>query len=114
MTLPEIGSPQAGTYQMRLVKNGPWVGVLIEFAQPPDPENPAERLDRSLRWMAWVDGRPREVMDIWPWCCGRPISLAEYRFLLARADHAEKYEPDSPFADPRRAVDLMTVKPPTF
>lgn len=115
MTDPvRIDIPQAGLYQVRLFKGAVFVAVRIWYGAPPDPDNPGELLDRSHRWMAERDGQPIDVFRVWPDCSNKRITEAEYRFLLARADHAEKYEPDSPFADPRRPVDLMKTKPPVF
>lgn len=111
---PQIDKPQEGYYQTKLVKGGPFVAVKIWHGPPPDPEDPEHLLDRSPRWQCLVDGKEADPFEVWPRVLGRQIPESEYRFLLARRLHAEAHEPDSPFAKPRRRVDLLTAPPPKF
>lgn len=114
MTEPvRIDIPIAGLYQTRLIRGGPWVAVRIWWGFPAELSED-ETVDRRPAWNAERDGKPVGIDQVWPNCSDKKILEPEYRFLLARADHASRYDPDSPFADPRRPVDLMKAKPPTF
>ena len=106
-TMPhQIDKPVAGVYKTKLVRGGVWVPVRFEFGPPPDPENPAQRLDRSHRWLAWIADDPADPYELWPWCCGRPIDEAEYRYLMALSRHAKAHAPELPEADPTKPIDF--------
>lgn len=104
--------PESGCYAVKLVKGGPEVAAKI-----------------------WHDKRPEEGVDIWwattdggqsaethsdpqlnetvqqIWLFGRKIDDLEYDFMLARAAHARQHEPNSPWANPRKPMDLRTIPP---
>lgn len=63
------GDPQAGFYRRRLVKNGPFVPVAIWH----DGE----------KWVALVNGRPANAIDIWTWVCQEPITKESYDRVTA-------------------------------
>lgn len=109
-------SPVAGFYRTKLVKGGPWVPVRIWYGPPLDPET-GEELDRSPRWQALVNGEevdgPNEVEWVWVWCSNKGITEAEYRYMLAKKEHAEKFAPELPEASPREKIDLNKL-PPLF
>jgi hypothetical protein len=108
-----IDIPIAGFYQTRLIKGGPWVAVRIWWGFPSEL-TPEETVDRLPAWNAERDGKPVGILEVWPHVSGRPIPESEYKFLLARAAHASRYLPDSPFAQPRRRVDMNKAPPPIF
>ncbi len=120
---PIAAWPQiAGTYAMTLVRHGPLVPVRIWFG-------PAiidgEEQDRAPDWHCEIDGRAdrwerdddtgyrcRVALEIdraWPFCAKRPISEAEYRYMVAHAGWARDHAPDHPKAQPRQAVDFNTL-----
>jgi len=112
-----VGHPEPGTYRTRLIKHGPWVPVRIfracactiggEILHDWSP-----RCDRYPPIRALVDGQEWWApLDIWNRC--RPISEAEYRYLVAVAEHARDHDPGAPEAKPRRAVNLGEM-PPIF
>lgn len=101
-------APVTGFYRMRMRANSHYVGVRIWFGQPLDPVT-GERLDRSLRWQAEVNGRYMELDRVWPACATDPIEQAEYEHLKGLQDWASDHAPQSALADPRRPLDLLTA-----
>lgn len=79
-----------------------------------------ETLDRSPLWSAEVNGELiAEPSPDWVaagvdriWSSGRVIDLAEYRYLTARRDHAVRYEPSLPEANPRQPIDHLRTPTP--
>lgn len=122
--LPLIGTPKAGYYGCRLSKHAVEVAVRIWFGSPIFD---GEELDRSPRWCCEVDGETTriehdndgnpighvlfDVFEYWPICCGTPISEKEYRHRLRRRAWALEHDPDHPAANPRRPIDVRTMKP---
>lgn len=105
-----VDQPQEGYYKTRLVKGGVWCPVRIWYGQPLDPVT-GELLDRSPRWQALRNGEEYDAASVWNWCCGNPISEADYNHMMAVKEWAEKHAPDEPEANPRRAIDLRTAAP---
>jgi hypothetical protein len=92
---------------MRLRSGGVMVGVRVWFGLPLDPET-LDELDRAPRWNALINGAWANLDQAWPRCAGEPIDAREYGFLLARVDWAAEHVPDSPIADPTKAVDPLS------
>lgn len=124
-------APVAGLYQW--VRTGrPPQPVAIGYGSPIDPDTPAPidprtapRLDRSPRWQMLVSGRlvaffedeKQDVYDplwddVWPYCRDHKIGWEEYLYLVAAIDHAQRFDPDSPFARPGRRINLDTASMP--
>lgn len=111
-----IDQPVPGFYAMSLVRGGPLVPVRIWFGLP---ILDGEELDRSPRWCCEIDRRTdraadgvRELLDFdraWPWCARKPITEADYLFMVSHADWATEHQPDHPKASPRTAVDFNTL-----
>src|SRR5690606_3204433 len=101
---PTGDDPVAGTYRMRQVKGGVWVGVRIWFGPPADPDRPYHLLDRSWRWQACMNGRRCPVERAWPRCVAEPFSFGQYRYLLADRRWAANHAPGLPEAAPGQAV----------
>jgi hypothetical protein len=116
----------AGTYRVRLIRNGIHVGVRFWFGQPRLDDG--EELDRSPRWCVEVDGkttRPikdaegndtgvRELLDpfeVWPYACGNHITSAEFAFLARRREWALAHDETHPAAQPSRAIDIRKLQP---
>lgn len=96
--------PQCGWYKRKLVKGGVFVPARIWMVQPVDFETGELTSDEFLQ--AEVNGNFADPEDCWSWVCGNPISEAEFRYLTARIEHAVRHEPEDPFADARKPVDL--------
>ena len=94
-----------GFYRFQFVKGAPTVGACIGqdengwsvvvdgCAYPPHP-------DPALAQM---------LLDVW--AHGRPCSEADYRYLVAVADHAKVHDTEAPQAKPRERYDPLTAKP---
>lgn len=114
----DIARPEPGMFKLRLVKGGPWVPALIKRAVARDPLT-GEKLDRSPLWSTYINGRlladpspdpgRARVDDVW--LSGRPISVAEYKFLRRQLMFDRYFAPAA--ADPRRPIDVRAI-PPIF
>lgn len=112
MNAQDVSTPRAGYFRHRLSSGSVAVGVRIYFDQPIDPVT-GERLDRSWRWQADVNGEPFADFDrIWPGCTGEPISEAEYRTYCQRQAWAREHVPDSAYAMPGKRHDPLSTKEP--
>lgn len=108
-----IDQPVAGFYLLRLSRNAVRVAVEIEYGPPIDPVT-GERLDRSWRWLCFINGEPYPYFDrVWPACAGNPISESLYRRYCRRLEWAEQNAPDSAYAKPGAKIDLLSTKTPT-
>lgn len=101
MTNLVVDRPVAGFYRMRLAAGGPWVPVSIE---PYGSEFSA--------LVAIVGDDRADLFNTWNWCCGQPISKAEYKYMIAARDWEAQYDPASPLANPRRRIDIGSLPPP--
>lgn len=106
-----VGEPVAGHWRRRLVKGGPWVGVITYYACPMDPES-GEPMQRSRPLLCQVDGEQAEAIDQWSWIAGQPITPKEYAYLRALGNYAFQFEPNHPAAKPRQPIDLLTAPLP--
>ena len=88
-----------GFYRVKLVKGGPWVAVRIWLGEPRDPVT-GDLLDRSPRHQAVRNAIECDVWQVWPNCCGEPISEEEYHKLLA-----------NPPIDPLIPINLNAMSP---
>jgi hypothetical protein len=104
-----IWPPEAGTFALRLVKNGWRVPARIV-------------LDDDDRWYAEIDGAPfaahpdpvhAPMVDV-IWHGGIRIDEQTYQWLLAVKAHAQAHEPDHPALHPRKAIDPRLLKPLHF
>lgn len=98
--------PQCGWYKRKLVKDGVFVPARIWMVQPIDLETGELVSDEFLQ--AEVNGAYADPMDCWSWICANPIREQEFHYLTARIEHALRHEPEDPFADPRKPIDLNT------
>lgn len=107
----QIDRPEPGLWAVRLRRGAVEVAARIFWCghEPGDPDNELERpfLD------AEINGDRVPPDEVWH-RRGRVISPAEYRFLIADRTWARDHAPEDPAANPLQAVDLLTVKPPTF
>ena len=110
-----IGQPRPGFYRTRLMRNALHVGVMIWHGRPVID---GRQQDRAPRWCAAVDGRTcndagelLDVLEIWPFCSGEPISHREFAFMKRRARWARKHAPEHPAANPRQPIDRRKLPP---
>lgn len=93
------GHPQTGFYRRRLVKNGPFVPVAIWHD--------------GNDWIALVNGRPANAVDIWTWVCQAPITKEAYDRVAAGGawDDASEFAPLAPpdgrNADPENELEAL-------
>lgn len=99
------------------------VPVRVWYGQPSED---GVELDRSPRWQVQVaftlldDDEPvragglniENLSDIWPACARQPISEAEWRYRLDRAEWARAYDENDAFADLGARIDPMTCSLP--
>jgi hypothetical protein len=93
--------PQAGWWQIRLVKRGPWVPVRIWLEQ--EIGECGELLSPEVL-KCTVDGAEKDPREVWQWCCTRPIEEHHFRYLTALRAWQRVNEPDR--WDPYKAVDM--------
>ncbi len=108
-----VDEPKAGFYRHRLGRGTVAVGVELRFGPPLDPVT-GEELDRSWRWMAFVNGEPFDFERVYPACMRSPISTDEYKRLCARKAWAKEQAPESAYATGRRINRLDPNHPLPF
>jgi len=111
VNMTSIARPEAGFFQMSLVKGGQKVGIRIWYGQPLEPDT-REVMDRSLSWNAECNGRHIDFDRVWPQCVGDPISEDDYRYYAEGTAWAIEHEPDDPRANPGRRTDWLTAPEP--
>lgn len=97
-------TPRPGCYLLRLVRKGPWVAAEITRGEG--------------GWRCMLD-------NVWqgpshdPWSLpnmekihwgGRETTPSEAAYRAALSKHAKTHEPDSPEANPRRPIDINTLR----
>ncbi len=107
----DVTTPVAGHYRFRLRSGAVRGGVRLHYGPPLDPVT-GEVLDRSWRWMAEFNGEFIDFERVWPACAGAPITAHEYRQYVDRSAWAKTHAPDSAYADPRRAIDPLSLSNP--
>lgn len=104
---PDI--PEAGCYRIKQGKETVPSVVRIWLGPPVDPATGEEVPERGERWQAAINGEAVPLDRVWPGCARSPISQAEHDRLLAEL---LTMDPESPFYDPRKSVDLLTAQLP--
>jgi len=108
----DVSTPVAGFFRLRMSRSSVAVGVEIRFGPPLDPVT-GEEMDRSWRWLAFVNGEPFADFDrIWPQCAATPITEQECRRYCTRQDWARKHAPDSAYAEAGRKLDPLSLQNP--
>jgi hypothetical protein len=89
---------------VKLVKNGPRCAAKVEY--------------RDGLWYSTLNGEPcGDPVDdenaaggfIQGWRSVLHVAEEEYNYLLARYLHAKQFEPESPFANPDKAIRLTAL-----
>lgn len=100
-------TPIEGYYRGYLARGGFPVGIRIWYGAPLDPLT-GEEMDRGWRWQATANGALIDLERVWPRFADNCIDQAEHDHLCRVQRWAETHAPDSPQANPTRAVDLLT------
>ncbi len=103
--------PIEGHYRMRLRIGAVFSAVRIWFGPPLDPET-GEEMDRGYRWQATVNGDLVDLERVWPRCAADGITKDEHDYLLSLKRWGEEHDPDGPFANPHKPVDLLKAPLP--
>lgn len=111
MTPAPVDTPVAGYYRMPLRMGSHPVGICIWFGQPREPWT-GEIMDRAPRWQATANGEYIDLDRVWPKCLKDPIDKAEHDRLAALQAWGQRHAPDSPQANPRSRIDLLTAPLP--
>jgi hypothetical protein len=98
----DIADPKAGFYKRRLIKNGPWVTVLIRVE---GGEQVAEVDGETHR----ANGEPFNAWDMG--ATSWPIDEPEYRYLVRMREWVNKHAPHMPQARPREPINLSDLPP---
>lgn len=104
--------PEPGFYRLRLRKGAMFSAVRIWSGPPIDPATGEEVPERGVRLQASINAEPVPLERVWPQCAKNPITEAEHDHILRTQDWGRTHAPDSPQADPRRPVDLLTAPLP--
>lgn len=87
------------------------MGCIIFYGCPLDIET-GEPMQRSRPLLCQVAGEWADPYETWSWVAGQRIGEAEYRFLMADAEHAMEHRPSAPRANPRKKIDLLESELP--
>lgn len=105
----DMNDPQEGFYKCKMVKGGPWVPVKIWMQDGSrNPDTNDLESDQFLRAMR--NGQDISPFDIWTWCAEHPITEQRYLYMIAAAEWDLENNPDSPFANPRKAIDISKTQ----
>jgi len=104
---PEIPTP--GCYEVTLRKGAPSSAVRIWLGPSIDPATGQESQERSWFWQCELNGQRVPLEQCWPGCARRAISREEHDRIVARND---TMDPQSPFYDPKRPINLFDAPPP--
>lgn len=107
-----VSEPIAGFYKVKLSRDTVLRAVHLVYGPPRDPIT-GEELDRSWRWMAFLDdGSLANFDDIWPKCARDPITEIDWKQSVARTEWAKINAPDSAYANPRKRRDPLSKDEP--
>lgn len=105
-------------YAIRLVSRGPRVACRLWYGPVIDPVT-GEELDRGHHWQCLINGEHADAHDIAifigdeAYVKGEMIDQAEHDYLVSVYKWALVNAPNSPEANPRRAIDI-NEQPPVF
>ena len=93
MAAPIIDQPVEGYYFLR---RGPR-GIMI----------PVRIWHSGERWRCTIVFDEHDVYEVWPWCCGSPLTEAEYVEQMLRIKTDTATRPWSPYANWRKKLDYL-------
>jgi len=106
ITLAE--DPIPGFYKTKLNGKGAEVPARI-YIVPGDRDEFGE-LESDDIWHCEIDGEPSDPWEQWSYLMGAPISEAEFDYMTARNKWDRENDPDSPFANPKKPMDISKTK----
>ena len=110
MTAPIYdGEPQAGHYQTRRVRGGPWLPVIVWWHKGERDE--AGDLLEDEGYRCEIDGERVNAYLRWTSVAGHPIDAATFRRLSRLRDWADTHAPEDPYAVPGQPIDLNRAAP---
>jgi hypothetical protein len=101
--------PTPGCYRVRLRKGAPDSVVRIWLGPSIDPATGLDSQERGWFWQCELNGQRVPLEQCWPGCARERISREEHDRLCERN---RTMDPESPFYDPSRPLDLGRVPPP--
>ena len=117
----QIDKPQPCFRRVKEGKGGVWVAARIHRTchctihggddNAPHPWRMS--CDRYPQLEADINGKPRDPYLVWA-TRGEKISEGHYLYLIDDREHAVRYRPESPEANPRQPVDFNSIPPPQF
>lgn len=114
-SVPRIDRPEEGHYLTKLVRGG--IAVGVRFYYDADGYMRVEVDGCTGKPFRRDDGSVVELLydplEVWTWCCGKPIPEREFNFLVRRREWAKQHAPDHPAANPHKPIDLNKL-PPRF
>ena len=114
-------------YAVTMTKGGVRVPLKVWHGHPIDPDTGETLTERPAIWRGIRDGEPCDMYprngggciieygngpDQPPIIMGEEIDEDEYEYLTQLNAYKRAYEPNSPEANPRKAVDLLTTPIP--
>lgn len=107
---PRIDIPQPGFYKLRLVKGGPFVPARIwTERERHGPRDDLGKYGAREVIRCQVGDELVDVMQAWPGL--RPITKAEFDYLVATRVWAQEFAPHMPEANERKKIDLNLIPP---
>ena len=106
--------PQCGYYQTRLVRNGPWVPVVVW--RDPEIEFLTQKRTGKERLKCSINGKLYDPLSKWMqgnWM-HHPISKGEYDYMIAKNNYAKKYGDCDTMPRCNEPIDFEKIPNPTF
>jgi hypothetical protein len=113
---------EQGYWLIQLGKNFPPIPARVWWCDH-EPGNPENKLDTPPYLAAEIAGEPVDPLDVYAAVERRPIDKRplvpkeglsveqEYAYRVADLQHAQRWRPDDPLANPRRRVNLTRIAP---
>lgn len=99
---PIADDPQCGFFKRKLAKDAVFVPARIWLDQDIDSDTGELCGDEVL--CCEVNGREADPEEQWSYLAGNPITEAEFKYLMARNEWAERHAPHDPAARPREPI----------
>lgn len=107
-----MNSPQVGFYKRRLVRGGAFVPVHVWLEEDIDPDTGELVGDSKL--CCSVDGREACAEDHWLYICDQAISEKQFDYMTSLSAFARRHDKREPLANPRKPIDPLQFRLPTF
>ena len=108
----EMERPSCGYFLLRLAKGAVEVAASIQYERTEhEPDCVENVMDRPSVLTGRINGEVCDWREIWH-SRTKEITKAEHDFRVADSAWAKQHAPHEPTADPRKAIDLLTIRPP--